>query len=150
VKLKVIDSVSNSGPGRPNEDAWGALPCAAWVIDGATSLGVRPEASATCSGGRALARAVSHALEQEADSESDLVEVVRRALSSAQENVGQNPAAGSAWDASAAGAIILLRESALEFLLFGDCGVAVSDADEPFIADDRLSQLDDRAIRHLT
>lgn len=144
-----LDSISEAGGSRLNEDALGWSSRAAWVIDGATTLG---SDTRSVSSGRLFAQTVSTLLADTADGDTSVQSWIPQVLATAHErflNAGESDLAAAA-SASAAAAIVRLGSAFLEYSLFGDCVVCIWRRDSIVEhRDSRLDDLDDIAIAQL-
>lgn len=152
-ELIVLDVVSEPG-GVHNEDMFGALPKAAWVLDGATGLGER-RLFATTSDAQVYVQVIDRAFARLLKRPGPtLAEAVRGAVQAARDELG--PAlceqAREAWELPSASAVVVgVASQGLAFATLGDCKVVAEGIGGTVVAsqDTRLEQLDREVIAEI-
>ncbi|MCI4664721.1 MAG: hypothetical protein MRY74_08365 [Neomegalonema sp.] len=132
MKLTLIEQLSEPGAAtRPNEDALGATPNAAFVIDGATGLAETRTMAQGPSDAAWLAGFCAAQLELGLQSEAPLAQIVRRVIEAARAEffaAGGAEAPRYAWPTSAFQLLRLRRDGVLETAGLGDCRLILRDA----------------------
>lgn len=151
--IRVVEAISDPS-GSDNEDRYGAVGNAAWVLDGATGLAGR----ALFTGGsdaRHFVVAVDDALHRLATgAEAPLTHWVRGAIRRAACELDLMTVAEGAqpWELPTASmALVRERDGHLEYATLGDCKVIVEAGDDVLVATEntRLEQLDRRLVEEI-
>lgn len=150
--LRVVRHLSQRGTGDVNEDAYGWSEEAAWVIDGASGIGLR-KLSAEASDAAWYARTVSAALARHVGGTLPLAGVLAAAIEEARAAFKTlHDGDLEPFEApSACGALVRFDALRVEYALLGDCTLIAGTTAEPLvIRDQRVSELERPILARLS
>jgi hypothetical protein len=144
--VQITSAATEPAPGSANEDLFRAGNGYALVLDGA---GRYPGEQGGCM--HPVTWVVSHLADHighELANSRSLVEVVRRAIEATVADHGPQCDTDDPLSPGAAGALVRVRDGALEWLVVGDCAVVIEhhDGRHTVVIDDRVDNLPDAPV----